>query len=119
MKAMQMNIRIGQELKEAGDSAFRRAGITPSKAVRLLWTFARDHAHEPEVIAKTLGAFEGSGEDAGAKRRRMAAARRGPSLVDDACKEIGISASAVAAASCDRDLRLDAYIDKASGRGVL
>lgn len=34
----QMNTRISRSLKERGDAALEKAGMTPSQAVRKLWT---------------------------------------------------------------------------------
>ena len=37
----QMNTRISRSLKERGDAALEKAGMTPSQAVRKLWDFAK------------------------------------------------------------------------------
>ena len=50
----QMNTRIDADLKQRGDAALKRAGYTPSQAVRALWEFAAAHVHEPEVVAQVL-----------------------------------------------------------------
>ena len=39
MATVQMNVRIDERLKAAGDSALARAGLTASEAVRDLWRY--------------------------------------------------------------------------------
>lgn len=45
-KAVQINVRIEESLKSAGDEAFARANASPSQAVRWLWAFAAAHADD-------------------------------------------------------------------------
>ena len=44
----QMNTRISRSLKERGDAALEKAGMTPSQAVRKLWDFAARNSHNPQ-----------------------------------------------------------------------
>ena len=46
----QMNTRISRSLKERGDAALEKAGMTPSQAVRKLWDFAARNSHNPQII---------------------------------------------------------------------
>ena len=50
----QLNTRINQELKQRGEAAFAEAGLTSSEAIRLLYTFAAEHRHQPELILQRL-----------------------------------------------------------------
>ena len=43
---VQMNTRIDADLKRRGDEALKRAGFTPSQAIRALWEYAADKAYE-------------------------------------------------------------------------
>ena len=52
MGSVQMNVRIDSALKTSGDSVFQEVGITPSEAVRRLWSFAsRNHANRQAVVS--------------------------------------------------------------------
>ena len=51
---VQMNTRLPADLKEQGDRALRRAGYTPSQAVRALWEMAARHEYEPRVVRNAL-----------------------------------------------------------------
>ncbi len=62
-KTVQMNVRIDEKTKEAGDVAFARVGLTPSQAVRLLWDYAAQHVNDPEAC-KQLIAMIGEGSPA-------------------------------------------------------
>lgn len=54
MAGTQMNLRIDAQVKDRGDAALAQAGYTPSRAVRAIWTFAADHAHDPHAIKALL-----------------------------------------------------------------
>ena len=49
---MQMNTRIDDELKRAGDSVLRRYDLTPSAAVRALWSYLVKTNSLPEFLRK-------------------------------------------------------------------
>lgn len=51
---VQVNTRIDRSLKERGDAALKRAGYSPSQAVRTLWEFAAKHQHNPKAIQEAL-----------------------------------------------------------------
>ena len=50
----QMNIRIPQEQKAAGDEALLRIGLTPTEAVRALWELASHQGKDLERIRDLL-----------------------------------------------------------------
>ena len=50
---VQMNTRIDADLKQRGDEALKRAGFTPSQAIRALWEYAANHTLEPQAIRRT------------------------------------------------------------------
>ena len=54
----QVNARVRPELKKSGEAALANAGYTPTKAIRLLYAFASEHAASPQAIADYL---EGAG----------------------------------------------------------
>lgn len=45
-KTVQVNVRLDESLKSAGDAAFAQASISPSQAVRWLWAYAAAHAND-------------------------------------------------------------------------
>lgn len=51
---VQMNVRIGDRLKRAGDDVLLQLGMTPSAAVRGLWEFLVAHQDEPEAVRAVI-----------------------------------------------------------------
>ena len=84
----QLNTRINQDLKQRGDAAFAEAGLTSSEAIRLLYTFAAEHRHEPELIVQRLS--NESDEERAKRERGLSAIRRGRHLFDEALAQLGI-----------------------------
>lgn len=52
--SVQMNVRIGDRLKRAGDDVLLQLGMTPSAAVRGLWEFLVAHQDEPEAVRAVI-----------------------------------------------------------------
>lgn len=98
---VQMNTRIGKDLKRRGDAALAKAGFTPSRAVRALWEFASKHEDDPEAIERYLGQGEGRhGADELARAEgRRAAVDGGLRIVADGLEEIGLASLTAPAAS--------------------
>ena len=57
-----MNTRISRSLKERGDAALEKAGMTPSQDVRKLWDFAARNSHNPQIIQSLFDTGRQSGE---------------------------------------------------------
>ena len=51
---VQMNVRIGDRLKRAGDDVLLQLGMTPSAAVRGLWEFLVAHQDDPEAVRAVI-----------------------------------------------------------------
>lgn len=72
----QMNTRISRSLKERGDAALEKAGMTPSQAVRKLWDFAARNSHNPQIIQSLFDtedeAEKREAEEERARRRAVA-----------------------------------------------
>lgn len=51
---VQMNTRIGEELKRAGDEVLAGMGFSPSAAVRGLWRFVVKHRDDRRAISSVL-----------------------------------------------------------------
>lgn len=87
----QFNTRLERSLKQAGDAVLKRAGYTPSQAVRALWRKAAGCAENPQAIVNLL-------EDAPASARprtaeddaaRLEALRRGREEATQALAAMG------------------------------
>lgn len=117
---VQMNTRIGRSLKERGDAALERAGMTPSQAVRKLWKFAACNAHNPHAI-QTL--FDGEDEAARSeaeeeRARRREVVLRGANIYREACKQVGIEPSKFTTNATYDELREDALLERLRERGL-
>ena len=112
----QINARISPELKRQGDAALAAAGITPTQAVRALWELAAEHAERPEIIEQALfpeRAEQAASEAEQRRNRRLAAARRGPHIVEDAIAAAGIDTEANGASTMSYDeLKELAYTER-------
>lgn len=54
MGSVQMNVRIDRALKSSGDSVFQEMGITPTEAIRRLWSFASRNRANRQVVASLM-----------------------------------------------------------------
>lgn len=121
-RSVQMNVRLDEDLKKKGDSAFSKAGITPSEAVRALWQFAIDHASEPSAIAKQVSELQNaeSEEDALKRQQRIRAASAMYESVDAFFAQRGASLLNLKLEPLpDEALYEQAMIDHFSEKGVI
>lgn len=51
----QMNVRISEDRKAAGDAVLAKLGLNPSYAVRSLWDYLATHKALPDFMAETAG----------------------------------------------------------------
>lgn len=113
-EAVQMNTRISRSLKESGDAAFKRAGYSPSQAVRKLWEFAALHQHNPEAIRKALE-FSESTDDQPSETvpaNRADALRENLSVCARAYDALGIKPSAFTSEASYDELREYALMER-------
>lgn len=54
VETAQFNTRMERPLKQAGDAVLKRAGYTPSQAVRALWRKAANYADNPQAVVELL-----------------------------------------------------------------
>lgn len=54
IETAQMNTRLDQRLKTAGDAVLKELGYTPSVAVRALWRYLVEHRHDEEAIRRLI-----------------------------------------------------------------
>lgn len=50
----QINVRIDRELKRRGDEALAGVGVSPSRAVRMLWERLAACSHSPQDVLRVL-----------------------------------------------------------------
>ena len=89
-KTVQMNVRIDEDLKKAGDIAFARIGLTPSQAVRLLWDYAARHANDPQTCSQLIEMLDEEPPDnstSNEREQRLESLRKGWDLIDDFRRE--------------------------------
>ena len=87
----QVNARIDADLKATGD-ARAAAGLTPTQAVRMLWSLAVRYQGEPEKLREALDpdAAEPTPDELAERQRKVEAVRRGSNLMMEFFKERGI-----------------------------
>lgn len=84
-RAVQMNVRMDRQLKEAGDTVLAHIGMTPSQAVRALWEYL--------VINERMPSKEGSAEilsDEANQRFAESRAAQGSHIIRDSCLKYGV-----------------------------
>ena len=79
MGSMQMNVRIDRAIKASGDSVFQEIGITPTEAIRRLWSFASRNRANRQAVASLMDSLRDPDavqqqEDDRARRRAEAQA---------------------------------------------
>lgn len=52
MATVQMNVRIDEDLKEAGDKALKELGVSATDAVRALWAYVADRKAMPDLTTR-------------------------------------------------------------------
>lgn len=88
----QVNARIDADLKATGDAALAAAGLTPTQAVRMLWSLAVRYQGEPEKLREALDpdAAEPTPDELAERQRKVEAVRRGSDLMMELFKERGV-----------------------------
>ena len=117
---VQINARISRPLKERGDAALERAGYSPSQAIRKLWDFAANNAHNPRAIQSMFGAEEESAlRDAEEERaRRREVVMKSANIVADAYERLGITPSDWTTNASYEEMRECALLERLRERGL-
>lgn len=90
----QVNARIDPELKRSGDAAIAAAGLTPTLAVRALWSLASRLSDKPGKLREILFPEECAERDReldDRTRRRLQLVREGAGLMDKALLAQGVT----------------------------
>ena len=121
MSTAQINARIDSALKDAGDRSLATIGYTPTNAIRTLWKYASDNAHDLRKLHALFDELEGkrSREDPlDAAQLRMERVKEGPLIFERALHELGVEKVA-ASGFTEEELLEQAYREKWEERGLL
>lgn len=122
METAQLNVRIDQSLKAAGDKTLKELGWSSAKAVRLFWEYLASHVDKPGVVEDVFENGAGAaGKDArqAERSRRLAIADKGASLFSSACEALNIDPPSLSRDACAMDddaLREEALADYLEGK---
>lgn len=111
----QVNARLDRALKIEGDEAMAAAGISPSEAVRALWSLAVSCKNRPTDLIATLYPKKAERQEAQAeaiKRQRLALIAESQSFVENFYKDMGLGPNAELDDLSYEELKELAYTDK-------
>ena len=86
----QVNVRMSSALKQAGDSAFATAGLSPSDVVRAVYRRAAELAHTLHGLSDIVTSDAPSEEDQDIRTQKLAAFDQSGRAFDDAARHYGI-----------------------------
>lgn len=110
----QLNVRLPRELKERGDRSLERLGLTPTQAVRQLWT-ALSGKEDEQAQARDLLLGDQQATAVSTDDPLL----RGWELVMTGARELGISfATSPGETLSDEELLAEALEDRMRTRGV-
>ena len=117
----QMNIRLGNAVKDAGDAVLAQEGTSPTQLVRALWEKIARGAADLRQVEEILGmrAQDAMSTDEGASK--IDAMNRGRRLYANAIAELGITAipsESLEDGAVDVDRYADAMVTRMQERGV-
>ena len=113
----QMNVRIGEHLKQAGDDALSSIGFTPTQAVRALWKYAAQRGEALEEVKRFLMKAE---TDSAQGESELNALYEGWRIIPDGLAALGVSAEAMFQASQDEVSIIEAArLERAAQKGWL
>lgn len=115
-KLTQINVRIDSQLKAEGDAVLATAGITPTQAVRAIWTLAANAARTPNKLNDVL--FPEKSESAAKTKdsemkRRAKIIEAGSSICNIAYEKMGIEPHSAAEKYTYEELKAAAYLEYA------
>lgn len=84
MAVVQVNIRMDDALKQAGDEVLERYGFSAARAVRMLWEYAARTGEVPDFMW-------GSESDVDERVHRLSLIEGGRGAVVRAAREVGIA----------------------------
>jgi RHH-type rel operon transcriptional repressor/antitoxin RelB len=119
MPPVQMNVRIDEQQKTAGDAVFALVGYTPTEVVRAVWGFAARNAGEPSAVKDLLHSMRApvGDEQLEEQRRRRLLLDEGANIYQRFLDEVGIDQLPPADEPDLRAMRRQAYGERAAGKG--
>lgn len=121
MASTQMNVRIDETIKAAGDEVFARLGYNPTNIIRVIWEYAALNADNPDQIETMLRNVERAlNPDADAERtRKMQLAEAGPKEFSRFLAKMGIDnmPKFTSESISPEDIREQAALDRAREKG--
>ena len=89
MNAVQLNTRVSADLRERGSKSFKNAGVTLSEAIRIYLDFASRNLKNPVKVVEVLDSMKADEKEA-EMQRKLKAAKEGPKILENFCKEHGV-----------------------------
>ena len=116
----QINARIDADLKASGDVALAKAGLTPTKAIRMMWERFASLADQPEKISELVSNQSPrlSPEARAERDRRLALVREGATIVSRSLASRGVAVLEGFAEPSYEELREQALLERLSERGL-
>ena len=111
----QVNARIDPEVKRRGDEGLAAAGLTPTQAVRALWSLAASCVDEPQRLRAALLPEEAEAERLereAERQRRLGLAQEGATLMRNAYLELDLDWPPAASELSYEELRELAYLEQ-------
>lgn len=124
MATAQINARIDADLKASGDRALEQMGYSPTRIIRLLWSYVAGNWHNTDAMHELFDLLEDRKRDSSADHEtelRVRHAEEGSRIVANALANMGVSQhtlSTLADTPID-DLLEQAYAEKLGDRGLL
>lgn len=115
----QLNARMTPELKQAGDEALARIGLTPTAAVRALWEKAAKRGKDLEEVAQLLApSAEAAATVANAKQESPFEPAR--EMVREFYRQCGVDPDQVRySEKSDKELLEEALYERMVERGLM
>ena len=116
----QVNIRMDSRVKKEGDAVLAEEGTNPTQLVRALWQKIACGSADLHQVEEVLGLRVQSEATEGAASEKLAAMRRGRSLVTEGLAILGIDPARIEPLPdvFDRDLYTEALVDRMQERGL-
>lgn len=121
MPPVQMNVRIDEKQKSAGDAVFALVGYTPTDVVRAMWGFAARNAGEPSAVRDLLATMRAplDSEQEEEQQRRRRLLDEGGNIYQRFLDTLGVDQLPAIEQQDIRELRQHAYADRMLEKGEL
>ena len=115
MPTGQMNVRIDDDIRIAGNEAFESIGWSPSQAVREVWAYAARNRRNPRQLKELRRLFEDA-----PVRPSVSKAEEGARIVPEGLSKMGIDIKKCKPSGLsDKELYHEAMVERMRERGLL